>query len=515
MQITFDRTISDISNFIKEQGFYYSDEQIYNFCISLKTKPFIIISGISGSGKSKIIDLLSEYMSKSYGNMENYEVVSVKPNWTDNRGIFGYQNLLTGTYEITPTLKLFIRALTNPDKPYFLVLDEMNLAKVEYYFSDFLSLLESRRLSTVFETEHNFEVLQNNLDGKKLTLSEAIILSALQMNSTEFKSVEQYRTTEIAKWWLSTISKGENPTAQFRSELNQGRPTDNFNPQTGLKLDGTRLASKAFWAEVSGDSYKLKDLKDMDLTTKNRVESLMNAFIIEKKAIKQKKIHIHNSKEPLKITEEEIAYKDTLFDGKNYYVPNDIEIPMNVFVIGTVNVDESTYMVSPKVLDRSNVIEFNEVDLFSAYGYGSSPSYLDGILSRGSQTIDLRVSIATSDSTKKLISLYPFIFDILNIIFNILKQKNKHFGYRVFNEISLFILNYAGKSADMSEVKHALDIQILQKILPKINGTEDEILDILEKVNQVVKDENLIFSRNKIDRMIAQLTSTGYTTYMD
>ncbi|MFK4898298.1 hypothetical protein [Lactococcus petauri] len=514
MQITFDRTISDISNFIESQGFYYTDEQIYDFYISLKTKPFVIISGISGSGKSKIADLFAEYMAKSYGNIDNYELVSVKPNWTDNRGIFGYQNLLTGTYEITPTLKLFIRALANPDKPYFLVLDEMNLAKVEHYFSDFLSLLESGRLSTGTCTERNFETVKQNLGGEAITLSEAIILSALQMPSREFKSVEQYRTTEIAKWWVST-SASKHYQAQFRSELNQGRPTGEVDSTTGFKRDGTRLASKAFWAETSGNSYKLKELSEMDSDTRFKVERLMKAFIVEKTTIKQEKIHLHNSDKPLICIEGQAEYDDTIFNGIDYYVPGNIEIPTNIFVIGTVNVDETTYMFSPKVLDRSNVIEFNEVDLFNAFGYGMAPKQSKAIPSNGKNVMDLTISIATSDTTKSIITTYPEIFEVLNKIYELLKQKNKHFGYRVFNEISLFIVNYVGESGNQEEVIDALDLQVLQKILPKINGTEDEILSLMNKLSSVAKEENLVRSRDKIECMIAQLISTGYATYIE
>lgn len=172
MNIKFDGTLSDLFLFCKSRGFYYSKEQLYNFYISLKTKPFVILSGISGSGKSKIADLFAEYMAFVTSTDQNYELVSVKPNWTDSRGIFGYHNIINNTYEITPTVKLFIRAIANPDKPYFLLLDEMNLAKVEYYFSDFLSLLESRRIS---EETDSFKILSKL--PSKITLSEAIISS--------------------------------------------------------------------------------------------------------------------------------------------------------------------------------------------------------------------------------------------------------------------------------------------------------------------------------------------------
>lgn len=511
MNITFDNTIKDISNFIIDQGFYYTDEQIYNFYVSLKTKPFVIISGISGSGKSKIANLFADYMEKSYNNKDNYELIPVKPNWTDNRGIFGFHNVLNDTYEITPTLKLFIRALKNPTKPFFLVLDEMNLAKVEYYFSDFLSLLESRRVIKP-DLDKEFKKIYSKLNN--ISLSEAIILSAIQLQSNSFKQVEEFRNTEICQWWLKNISKGSNDTAQFRTELNQGRSGKPLN-DNGYRADGSRLAGKAFWSKEHGKSYMLKELKDMDEDTRKRVEKLIEAFVLEPIQIEQKKIQLHNSLTPLKTSSEQQDFSDTLMDLEGYFVPKEIEIPLNVFVIGTVNVDETTYMFSPKVLDRSNVIEFNDVDLYGAYGYGMLKDTSETLPISARDNIDLKLSIATADITRKIVEKYGKTFDILNDIFENLKIRNKHFGYRVFNEISLFVFNYIGLNANEIDQKSALDIQIIQKILPKLNGTDDEILKLMEELLEIAKVNGLIRSQSKIERMIMQLRTTGYTTFIE
>lgn len=513
MAINFDKTIVDISNYVKEQGFSYSEEQIYNFYISLKTKPFVIISGISGSGKSKIADLFAEYMEQVTSTKQNYALVPVKPNWTDNRGIFGFHNLLSDTYEVTPALKLFIRALENPDKPFFLVLDEMNLAKVEYYFSDFLSVLESRRNMIIEMTDTNFAAIKTRL-GNNITLSEAIILSALQLQSKEFRTVEDYRNTPICQWWLNSNSSGNNNTAQFRTELNQDRNKGN-SYLNGYKADGSRLAGKAFWGEANGNSYKLKDLADMDHATRIKVERLIDAYSNEHIKIKQGTITLHNNVTPLSTNDSQPEYNGKLLDIDNYYIPNEIEIPLNVYVIGTVNVDETTYMFSPKVLDRSNVIEFNSVDLFNAYGYGQPIVTNTPLPGKAKNEIDLSISLASSESTKQVLLHYPDVFGLLVSFFEELKKSNKHFGYRVFNEISLYILNYVGEEGLNSDVKNALDLQVLQKILPKINGTEDEIMDLMNTMKKICEDNNLSKSKKKIERMISQLNSTGYATFIE
>lgn len=512
MAVTYNLTLEDISLFMEEQGFYYSNEQIYNFYNSLITKPFIILSGVSGSGKSKIADLFAEYMSQAYGNDDNYELISVKPNWTDSRGIFGYYNLLNGLYQITPTLKLFLRALANPEKPYFLVLDEMNLAKVEFYFSDFLSLIESRRPQP--------PEFDNSQLSDSTTLSEAIILSALQTGADDFHLVEDYRNSSIAQWWLSTHSKGDNPTEQFRTELNQKRPAG--TRENGYRFDGSRLAGKAFWAAPEGGSYKLKKPEEMDSKTRERFLKLSSLIITK---IKQDKITLHDSPHPLPTTEGQVAFldnslnnnNDNLFNTNNtYYVPNSIEIPLNVFIIGTVNVDETTYMFSPKVLDRSNVLEFNDVDLFNAFDYGQEQITLANLPSKSLEKFQLDViNIATAKTTKSFKTIYPDKFEIIVEVFNTLKIYNKQFGYRVFNEISLFILNYCGESATLEEVRTAIDIQILQKILPKISGPEDEILELLNKLLTITEQELLPRSKRKLERMHKMITTSGYATFIE
>lgn len=512
MTIKYDRSIADISTYFSNQGFYYTEEQIYNFYVSLITKPFVILSGISGSGKSKIIDLFAEYMGKSYNNTDNYELIAVKPNWTDSRGIFGYHNLLNDIYQITPTLKLFLRALANPTKPYFLVLDEMNLAKVEYYFSDFLSLIESRRLSMVEVESEDFDTVRISLGGN-ITLSQAIILSAIQMNSDDFKSVSDYRDTPIAQWWLQNYSTGNHPTAQFRTELNQGRGRGSTGP---LKPDGTRLAGRAFLAEQQGNSYKLKKEAEMDATTLTEFKKLKSALIIEKSVIKQEQISLHDFPHPLKTFENQDIYSDFLFKDGEYYVPSKIDIPLNVFVIGTVNVDETTYMFSPKVLDRSNVIEFNDIDLFNAYGYGSSTNTGNQIpINKSQDSFDMKISIATSDSTKLLKDTYPDEFEIIISAFEYLQPSNRQFGYRVFNEISSYILNYCGTKASSDEIIDAIDLQMLQKIMPKINGTDDEIMELITNLLNLATDNNLFRSKRKLERMANNLNITGYTTFIE
>lgn len=515
-------TFTGLKKFYNTQKFYYSDEVLFNLYNSLKTKPFVILSGVSGSGKSKIIDLFAEYFSKELSYEDNYELVPVKPNWTDSRALFGYHNIIDNTYAITPIIKLFLRALQNPDKPYFLVLDEMNLAKVEHYFSDFLSLIESRKYEhkKVENKTFDIEVLKKEMKGT-ISLSQAIILSALQLDSHKFESIETYRNLPISQWWLSN-SSSKNPEAQYRTELNQGRPKGRVQVN-GYKEDGDRLAGRAFWAEVQGDSYKLKKMEEMDATTKKDFENIKSIYdkftkesnnsIDKVTTISQSRIVLHSSPTPLKTQEHQKDFSTVLYSEESgYYVPAEIEIPLNVFVVGTVNIDETTYMFSPKVLDRSNVIEFNDIDLKGAYGFNlTNEESSQEDLSLIEDELNLSIKLSTTEDTIKFSTEHSTEFKVLVDIFEILKSKNKHFGYRVFNEISAYILNYT--SHIPGNVNKALDNQILQKILPKLNGDVEELEDILLNIKTSIPD-SYSKSISKLDEMIDTLQSTGYVTFI-
>ena len=123
-------------DYFSSQGFFFSNEVLTRYSLSLKTKPFVILSGISGTGKTKIAQLFADYICQqdADGKKRRIAFVSVRPDWMDNKGLLGYYNILDEKYHSTKMLDLLLDALAEPDKPYFVILDEMNLAKVEHYF---------------------------------------------------------------------------------------------------------------------------------------------------------------------------------------------------------------------------------------------------------------------------------------------------------------------------------------------------------------------------------------------
>ncbi|GHO82282.1 McrB family protein [Dictyobacter formicarum] len=138
--IIFDeREVLDyVKDYIRNKGYYFEDEALYNYHICLKTRPFVILAGLSGTGKSKLAQLYTEAL----GQQQHFKRLSVRPNWNDDRYLLGYLNTVTGEYITEPAVEFIMDAMKDQRNLYSLCLDEMNLAHVEYYFSQFLSAME-------------------------------------------------------------------------------------------------------------------------------------------------------------------------------------------------------------------------------------------------------------------------------------------------------------------------------------------------------------------------------------
>lgn len=126
------------------------------YITSLLAKPFVILTGNSGTGKTRIAQRFAQYMEVIDENgLKNWLLVPVGADWTDNTKILGFNNPLAnegqGQYVKTQVLELIERANDHRDIPYFLILDEMNLSHVERYFSDFLSHMETHGLDLILD----------------------------------------------------------------------------------------------------------------------------------------------------------------------------------------------------------------------------------------------------------------------------------------------------------------------------------------------------------------------------
>ena len=366
------------------------------YLTALRTKPFMLLAGISGTGKSRIVREMAKACWKEgdpeYGknHPRNFCMVQVKPNWHDSSELIGYVSRLNGEkYVVGPFLRFLAAALTDPNVPYFLCLDEMNLAPVEQYFAEYLSVIESRKL---------------NPNGAITT--DPII---------EYENTDAY----------------------------------------GSLID------------------QLFDTP-----------------------------------------EERKAYK-TDEGGKR------LTIPQNLFVVGTVNMDETTFSFSRKVLDRAMTIEMNEVDLHGGLerGTGNEIGYIgNSIIGDAAEGCDIY------DDNRDLCDQ---VLDYLEQVNAILEGTPFKIAYRTRNEFLMYAVNRKALAPD-SKLWQTLDEMTSMKILSRIEGDEERTKKVLEGLNSLVKEqivdkigENVdgtsalpgSISAAKIDEMLAKLKATSFTSY--
>ncbi|MCD8763742.1 McrB family protein [Staphylococcus hominis] len=136
--------LEQFENIIKSEGYIYSSKQLVNLHTSLKTGRLVILNGPSGTGKTNLIYQYAKALGLTRSKLDNFKIVPVKPNWKDDTELLGFLDTINNIYRPSETglLDTLIEASKQPDQLYIICFDEMNLAKIEYYFAQFLSLLE-------------------------------------------------------------------------------------------------------------------------------------------------------------------------------------------------------------------------------------------------------------------------------------------------------------------------------------------------------------------------------------
>lgn len=201
-------------------------------------------------------------------------------------------------------------------------------------------------------------------------------------------------------------------------------------------------------------------------------------------------------------------------------IPEKITLPKNLFVTGTVNIDETTYMFSPKVLDRANVIEFKP----------EMKAVLDNVLSESEKDemkpaepgtaegfMELASKVRSNAIPTELQSELEKIKPVLEAVYKILEKSGFEFAFRTAKEIRLYAFASYETCRDKTEfnVNSVIDQQIVQKILPKIHGNKRQIGSLLvELKNELANHEELELSQNKVQSMIEKLDKYQYTSFI-
>lgn len=351
--------LEHIHSYITSQGFNYSLSNIKNLYLSLRSKPFVIISGISGTGKTKIVQLFAESVGATERNGQ-FKLIPVRPDWSDGSELLGYTDI-KGEFNKGPLTEVIEHAIDHSHLPHFVLLDEMNLARVEYYFSDVLSVMESRRR-----------------DGDKITSSYLL------------------------------------------DEKDIGRP---------------------LW------------------------------------------------------------------------------LPENLYIIGTVNMDETTHPFSKKVLDRANTIEFNEIHL-EDFGFLEKQEEVDPLQISNEQLSSSYISLKDVYGTHS--ELVEKVSSKVAAINKILERLNAHVGYRVRDEVCFYMVHNA--ETELVEENEAFDFCMMQKILPRITGGDSRVEMLLNDLyewlsgepydaEQIAASTNYPRSAKKVAEMLGRYHADGFTSF--
>ena len=335
---------------------FHQDNKYTSYLTALRTKPFMLLAGISGTGKSRIVRKLAQATTtQPYANdndrwsdnrPENFELIQVKPNWHNSMDVVGFYSNISRRYEFTPFIEFIVKAWQQTDTPYFLCLDEMNLAPVEEYFAEFLSAIESR---------------STDADGNYIT--DPII--------KPFKDFGENYGKDVGKDMLKQL-------------FGEADPID---------------------------------------------------------------------KNPLAVQ----------------FYEKGLTLPPNLMVMGTVNMDETTFTFSRKVLDRAMSIEMNEVD-YDKFLSGETdlfPLLTDInplLVKRPQQAQEVKDNVESTE-----------VIAYLKEVNALLDGTPFKLGYRAANEAMLYVSACKDFADEKFDMEKALDEFTLMKILSRIEGDDNRL----------------------------------------
>lgn len=233
-----------------ESGLSYSTQLITRFVSSLLTKPFVILTGLSGSGKTKLAQAFVQWICQ---DESQYRIIPVGADWTNREPLLGYPNALKPDEYVKPdsgVIDLILQAIANPDLPHFLILDEMNLSHVERYFADFLSVMESKEEIPLYAEG----TIENGVPAKLKVPSNLFIIGTVNIDETTNmfspKVLDRANTIEFR------VSKNE-----MKSFLDNIK---NLNMDALMSKGATM--SKAFLDMAAKKSFATEDVEEINQT---------------------------------------------------------------------------------------------------------------------------------------------------------------------------------------------------------------------------------------------------------
>lgn len=533
------RGSTTLKNYLTSKGYHFPDHLIAQFYTALKTKGFVILSGLSGTGKTKVAQELAELLGNEN---RNHIFLSVRPDWRDSKSLIGYYNPLTGEYHRTELLDLILRA----KKEYELAVDILNGKRNVW----FIKCGEGGRYSEIaFRRGYISLEWETVPDLRKLPKEERDKI--LDREDTH-KPVQQLRpffydisigdliimpleNTNVVKdnYYVAIgIVKSEYYYVERPSDGNpqQHRRRVEWIKDTILKFDANPIG----WT-----LHKLK-LSEGFLTIKTVAEVLLQPYFIILDEMNLAHVEyyfadflsvLESGRDESGFTRESIKLHNDDAIEKLQGIPKELKLPPNLYIIGTVNIDETTYMFSPKVLDRAFTIELHDVKLEKYPPEKIELTWEEVKKLKNDILNDLRrdgrflAVYKKGKNNQEKSDIEEALGELKNAnngkYWQILQQLNKalepydlHFGYRVVDEIALFFRN-AKESQEKGIVSfqgedEIFDLVLLMKILPKFHGNRKKLEEPLKEIlkfcikqdtkTNAIKEFTVTFTENKQEK---------------
>lgn len=352
--INFDKEslISSLDN----AGLIFNPELVSRFIASLITKPFVILTGLSGSGKTKLAQAFVQWICN---DKNQYSIVPVGADWTNREPLLGYPNALNPEEYVKPdsgVLDLIIRANNNLHLPHFLILDEMNLSHVERYFADFLSVMESKEKILLHSNDND----KNGIDGSLYIPSNLFIIGTVNIDETtnmfspkvlDRANTIEFRVTENEmKNFLSNIkevnmefllSKGADMAESFL-EMAENKSFEEIKKdeinKTLLKFFGELKKTGAEFGYRSGTEIlrliQQLTIIDPDLTNESKLDIAIMQKLLPK---------LHGSRRKL------CSVLETL---GSFCIVEEVKIIKDVFEKADFEIDNNSKVIYPLSLEK-------------------------------------------------------------------------------------------------------------------------------------------------------------------
>ncbi len=570
-----ENTVS-FQEYLLSKGYLFDPKIIENYLLSIKVKPFVIFTGNSGTGKTKLSQLFAEYISDSTQNSGNNsslindnEFLSVKV--PVNKSSFentGWTLSNKYLYDVLPIKEsqcdcdMWVDNI--PAKAYVRVQMQLEYDKNNEKLKNYFKNLFSQGTSKIVDLKINVGAFKEIYDCK--SNNENFIILEQNSNKTAFNERQWFMNNNIFNYLpfksgyvgCNIVVEDIKSTAKIRlmprlyfkknKELqdylkeNEGKKvevkikTDNFNfdnfhpiwekekdDSTDYKKDPNYkiVPVGANWTEnrhvlgfynVITEEYNETPSYSLIKAAKNDIGSPYFLILDEMNLSHVERYFVDflsaiESGQPIPL------YSN---NDENY----ELDIPDNLLIVGTVNVDETTYMFSPKVLDRANTIEFptmaakeymnsdfKEFD-FKNINYLMNP--LEDLDVRNMNVYDLKDIFMFINCSEG--NLWDVLSNELDLFQSILKKINFDFGFRVINEILRFMFvswRYEDSPQNWENWERYFDAQVKQKILPKLHGSQKAIGQTINELFNAC----LIERKNNADARLVDLTKDDCRYY--